>query len=129
MKPPTLLNRYLILVLAAIYIAIDATPTIWENPTYSLVVSAGSWCAGFILLLLKKRFGALLLATLSVYDLINDILLEIPRLKIHAANFADLAERVGMPVLGLISIAIGIQTVFLACFIYYGLYVYKKGSC
>jgi len=69
------------------------------------------------------------LATLSVYDLINDILLEIPRLKIHAANFADLAERVGMPVLGLISIAIGIQTVFLACFIYYGLYVYKKGSC
>ncbi len=46
---PKLVNRYFVLLLAGIFIAIDAIPGIWRNPTAFLIVSVALWVTGFVI--------------------------------------------------------------------------------
>ena len=119
-------NNKTIALLAVIFIAIEAVPTIGTNPNPIIFTKVALWIFGAIFVWLKKDWAAIYLAVLAIFYFVLDIILPIPRLISAIKSIPPQLNAYSAYIPYLIILSMIIEIVFLLCFIYYGVVIFKK---
>jgi len=106
--------------LALIYWVIYLVPVYLESLAIGVTIV---WFGAALLLLMKKEYAGLLIAVLAAYNFVHDFIVELPQLKSTAVQIAgahNIAESTASVSL---IILLSLEAVFLACFLYYAVYI------
>ncbi len=79
------------------------------------------WLAGAIFLLRRQLWAVVLLTLMAIYQLVFDVILEIPVLRTTVEEMSKETEVAESIVQVLASIAIAIEAAIMLCVIYYGI--------
>ncbi len=123
-----MLNNRTIAVLAIIFIAIEAVPAIATHPNPVIFAKLVFWIFGAIFVWLNKKWAAIFLACLAAAYFIMDIILPIPQLVSTLRSLPPHITSYNPYIPHLIILSMIIEIVFLVCFMYYGVCVFRKGS-
>jgi len=115
-----------IALLAVIFIAIEAVPTIGTNPNPIIFTKVALWIFGSIFVWLKKDWAAIYLAVLAITYFVIDIILPIPRLIHIISSLSSQPTAYSKYIPYLIIVSMIIEVLFLISFIYYGSNIFKK---
>jgi len=123
----TWIFRYRVIsFIAIIFIAIEAFPAIVLHPNPVIFIKIVLWIIGATFLWLKKDWAAIYLACLAIVYFITDIILPISQVitAIRSLSPQLLSHNRFIPHLIILSMII--EVVFLLCFIYYGITVFRN---
>jgi hypothetical protein len=122
----SIFNNKTIALLAVIFIAIEAVPTIGTNPNPIIFTKVSLWIFGAIFVWLNKNWAAIYLAVLAMIYFVIDIMIPIPRLISSIKSILPQLNASSWYIPYLIILSMIIEIVFLLCFIYYGVIIFKK---
>jgi hypothetical protein len=115
---PRLFSAKSMVTLALLYWLIYLVPVYGESLEMGVTIV---WFGSIILLAMKRAYPGLLLALLSAYNFVYDLIVELPKFDskaIHVANVQNITESTALISL---FILLMLEVVFLGCFIYYAL--------
>ncbi|MBW1847159.1 MAG: hypothetical protein JRI53_01135 [Deltaproteobacteria bacterium] len=115
-----------IALLAVIFIAIEAVPTIGTNPNSIIFSKVALWVFGAIFVWMNKDWAAIYLAILAMIYFVIDIVLPIPRLVSAIKSMPPQLTAYNEYIPHIIILSMLIEIVFLFCFIYHGIIIFQK---
>jgi hypothetical protein len=113
-------------LLAVIFIAVEAVPVIGTNPNPIIFTKVALWLFGSIFVWLNKDWAAFYLAGLAMIYFVLDIVLPIPKLVDGLNSLSSQPASPSPYVPYIILLSMLIEIVFLLCFIYYGVVIFRK---
>jgi hypothetical protein len=115
-----------IAILAFIFIAIEAIPTIGTNPNPVIFAKVTFWIFAIIFVWLKRDWAAIYLACLAIAYFVIDIILPLPQLVPKLLSLSPQLTGYNKYIPHLIVLSMTIEIIFLLCFIYYGFIIVQK---
>jgi len=117
---PCIFTAKSIMFLALLYWVIYLVPVYLESLEISVTIV---WLGATLLLFMNKDYAGLLVTPLAAYNLVHDLIVELPKFDskaVHIAAAHNISEATASVSLIILLV---LEAVFLACFLYYVLYI------
>ncbi len=122
MKLPKIIGAKFVAVVAIIFALTKAVPDIWKAPTLLVVGTVTILLLGAVFVLRNRTWAAVLLAAWAFITIFNDIILAIPKFQGYKSGLLDEYEAFAPYISFMMISFMLIETLLLACLVYYGLY-------
>ncbi len=126
MKFSKLFTNKTVAILAIVIAVIEIIPEISTGITRSAVILSLLWIIGAIFTWLKKSWAIMLLAGLSIFYILNDIILKIPEIRetISGSNLEIDSLAPYEPYIVMFSVIL--ELLFMYCFVHYAIHALRS---